>query len=327
MANRRKNTPTTKKSISVSHPRSCTKDINYEEMASPALSPRMALHEGRTGRPTEPRLTDLNAFKHSSLEEKITIQLQEVTKSIQELKSELSSRINDLEEKLGKELKDLKELIDLQEKKFAAMETSFGRRLDEQDNKILELTRINTNLNFELQRIKKQESEKLSNNILLSGSAIPASFPSENLPQTVTGLIKTHTRYPLKESEIVSAERFGKMPEAGSPDNRGILVKLHRKESKVNIMTHTLATKPSGFFVNEQLTREMIDLYREARKLKKDNPSHIAVLYTRDGIIRAKKTKTGRRYDIFTRAELEKFKQDIGLPVQSSVNMMTVEDS
>ena len=65
-------------------------------------------------------------------------------------------------------------------------------------------------------------------------------------------------------------------------------------------MTHILATKPFSFFVNEQLNHEMIDLYSEARKLKKDNPSHIAVLYTRDGIIRAKKTKTGRRYNIFT---------------------------
>ena len=111
--------------------------------------------------------------------------------------------------------------------------------------------RINTNLDLELQQIKKQESEKLSNNLLLSGWAIPAPFLSENLPQIVTGLIKTHTRYPLKESEIISAEGFGKMPEPGSPDNRGILVKLHRKESKVNIMTHILATKTPGFFVNE----------------------------------------------------------------------------
>ena len=49
------------------------------------------------------------------------------------------------------------------------------------------------------------------------------------------------------------------------------------------------------------------------RKLKKEHPNHIAILYTRDGIIRAKKAKTGRRYDIFTRKDLEKFKQDIGL--------------
>ena len=107
MANRRKNTPTTKKSKSVSLPRSCTKDINYDEMESPPLSPCMALHEGRAGGSTQPRLTDLNAFKHSSLEEKITKQHHEVIKPIKELKSELSSGINDLDKKLEKERKDL----------------------------------------------------------------------------------------------------------------------------------------------------------------------------------------------------------------------------
>ena len=34
----------------------------------------------------------------------------------------------------------------------------------------------------------------------------------------------------------------------------------------------------------------------------------------KDGIIRAKKVKTGHRFDITTRSDLEKFKQDIGLP-------------
>ena len=62
------------------------------------------------------------------------------------------------------------------------------------------------------------------------------------------------------------------MPATGSPDNRGILVKFHRKELKVDIVTHTLTTKPPGFFVNEQLTHEMIDLYCKARKLKRTIP-------------------------------------------------------
>ena len=49
------------------------------------------------------------------------------------------------------------------------------------------------------------------------------------------------------------------------------------------------------------------------RRLKKENPNHIAVVYIRDGITRARKARTGCRYDITTPSDLEKFKHDIGL--------------
>ena len=65
--------------------------------------------------------------------------------------------------------------------------------------------------------------------------------------------------------------------------------------------------------MNEYLTWEVKDIYRDMRRLKKEHPAHIAVLYARDGIIRANKAKTGLRYDIITRSDLEKFKLYIGL--------------
>ena len=143
---------------------------------------------------------------------------------------------------------------------------------------------------------------------------IPDPTPSENLPRLVVDLVKYHARYHLSEADILSAERFGKKPAARSPDNRSILVKFHSKETKVNIVTSTVTTKLPGLYVNELLTREVNDIYRDMRRLKKEHPTHIAVLYTRDGIIRAKKAKTGRRYDITTRSDLEKFKHYIALP-------------
>ena len=89
---------------------------------------------------------------------------------------------------------------------------SFSHRLDDQnkkimdqDNKIIELTakldqsmKLSLNLDLELQLTKKHESEKLSNNLVLSGPVISASTPRENLPQTVVDLVKNHTKYQLK---------------------------------------------------------------------------------------------------------------------------------
>ena len=97
---------------------------------------------------------------------------------------------------------------------------------------------------------------------------IPDPTPSENLPRLVVDLVKNHARYHLREADIVSAERFGKKSVAGSPDNRSILVKFHSKETKVNIVTITVTTKPPGLYVNELLMREVNDIYLDMRRLK-----------------------------------------------------------
>ena len=102
---------------------------------------------------------------------------------------------------------------------------------------------------------------------MLSGLEIPDPSLSENPPQLVAGLVKNHARYALNETNILSAERFGRKLEAGSPNNRAILVKFHTKKLKVNVVTATVTAKPPDFYENEYLTREVNDIYRDMRKL------------------------------------------------------------
>ena len=125
------------------------------------------------------------------------------------------------------------------EQKIKDTEISFSHRLDEQEKKYNEISaelatskRNNELLDLELKQLKNQEPEKLSHNLLFSGSMIPVPTLSENLPRLVVDLVKNHTRYHLSEADILSAERFGKKPAAGSPDNRGILVKFHSKDQR-----------------------------------------------------------------------------------------------
>ena len=73
------------------------------------------------------------------------------------------SQISDLQEKLRKDIKDMRDLIDHYEQKIATMENGFSCQLDEQDNKISELSaelviskRNNEILDLELRRIKKE---------------------------------------------------------------------------------------------------------------------------------------------------------------------------
>ena len=111
----------------------------------------------------------------------------------------------------------LNDLIGRYEQKITDMEISFSRQLDEQEKKFSEISaemvtskRSIKLLDLELKQLKKQESEKLSNNLLFSGSLIPIPTLSENLPRLVVDLVKNHTRYHLSEADILSAERFGK---------------------------------------------------------------------------------------------------------------------
>ena len=313
------------------HPRACKNgDVNYCETASPPNSPSQQPSEGsqQSGSPSEGCRSDhtpqlpvwvphfeqrmLQQFHHhqEQLKEQFQIHLKELESKIL---SSIDIKLKELEMQLKKEQSDMKQEY---EEKISHMETNFNHSLELQKNMINGLTASATNLEKELRSMKQNEAEKLSRNLILSGSAIPIASPSENLTKEAAALIKEHTRYNVTESHIASAERLGRKPAQGKEDKRVILVKLHNKELKFDIIKHNLQQRSEGFYISEQLTPEVNDLYREIRKLRKGNRSLIAVLHTYKGIIRAKKSHDGQCYDILTSADLEKFKKDVGIRVE-----------
>ena len=313
-------------------PRGNKGQISYDETASPSDSPSRVSPHTRSCAPTpsckggEGEGDSMSVGLHEtisfamftkwsvSFEEKFFLKLSEVEQS---LKLEFNTKIHELEEKFRREQNDMTRKY---EKKIADVETQFSHRLSEQDDKIRELATELNSRNTELQHMKsemliqrKNNAEKLSQNLVLSGKQIPAASPHEDLTRTAVDIIKSSTKYPIKLEEIISTERFGKIPAVGAEDRRGILVKLHSKQTKEQIVTNNISTRTPDLFINELLTREVSELYRELRKLKRDHSSHIAILHTKDGIIRAKKTRTGRRFDIFTREDLDNFKKAVGI--------------
>ena len=258
------------------------------------------------------------------MEVRITTEMKnKISKLTEELKTEFNTKIIKLDEKLTNKQKDMKREYD---NKISDMQTCFDRNLEEQKNlnkqlasKVEKCNMVNTILDKELYRIKKYEAERLSHNLLLSGPLVSSAIESQDIKQAAINLIAEHTKFPLHldrhATQVSSAETFGRKPKPGSrdPDNRGILLKFHAKETKMEVVSFNLQNRTNGFYINEQLTPEVNDLYREVRKLKKDNPTKIAVLHTRDGIIRVKKTRTGVQNDILTQADLERFKTNIGL--------------
>ena len=94
-------------------------------------------------------------------------------------------------------------------------------------------------------------------------------------------------------ADIVQAQRFGSRPKnQQQSDNRPILIEVKNIEAKRKLVSEVLQKKPSGFYISELLSENMNTLFYRLRKIKRDTKK-IQVLYTKDGIIKARKTTVG----------------------------------
>ena len=109
------------------------------------------------------------------------------------------------------------------------------------------------------------------------------------------------------ESQVIKAERFGRTPIDGEIDNRmKILVELNHVDVKRVIMTELLKRKPRDLYISELLPECTNELFYRLRKIKREQKK-FEVLYTKDGIIKAKKSRQGRIKEILTEQDLNEF--------------------
>ena len=155
------------------------------------------------------------------------------------------------------------------------------------------------------QWIAESEGERHSTKIILSGDIIPPIRDTESPKDVALEIIQQNLHIPAKE-HIISAVRFGPSPTRnGQQPNRKILVELRNIQAKRSIVDAALQVKCQGLFINELLPKKTNELYFEVRKLKKDKK--IQVAYTKDGVIRVKKTREGATRKIYTKRDLEKY--------------------
>ena len=162
-------------------------------------------------------------------------------------------------------------------------------------------------------RLGKIDADKTSNNLILSGRHIPAVAQNEDPVAVAISVLRTHLQYELRQQQVETAYRIGRLPESGSPDKRKIILKLSDKNIKRDLFGAYKTMKVQDLYINEELTPEVNHLYYQLRQLKKMNPSSFDRLFTRDGIIKARKSPTGKMYSIVTQEQLDIFKRDTGL--------------
>ena len=68
-----------------------------------------------------------------------------------------------------------------------------------------------------------------------------------------------------------------------------------------------------GLYMNEELTPEVNSLYYQLRQMRRRDSSVFHRLFTRDGVIKVKKSSTGQMYSIVTEQQFNNYKRDAGL--------------
>ena len=238
----------------------------------------------------------------------------EVSKIEERLMSHLDERFRKQKEEIKSELVDVtKHLVEEQAKRITVIETQCNNHLKEQGEQILILTQEVTALKNIVGTHEKKEAERLSHNLIFSGNTLPRFTEGENAVNVAINLVRNNYNLNVNPQHISSANRMGKPPTDGSQDKRRLIVRLTNKVIKNEIMLTNVKNRIAGLFINEELTKPINELYYRIRKLRKENPDNIKILYTRDGVIKAKKTKEGTLYSISTNQELEDFLHKVGL--------------
>ena len=162
--------------------------------------------------------------------------------------------------------------------------------------------------------VARNEGQRLATNIILAGPSIPRVTEGEQTEDIAKKVISDNLHIPA-ESHIVSAQRFGIRPtEIGHLDKRPILVQVKTIDSKRKLVNEVLKKKPRDFYISELLPENTNNLFFQLRKIKRETRK-IQVLYTKDGVIKARKTNEGRLFEILTENDLNDFLTKAGIKV------------
>ena len=102
----------------------------------------------------------------------------------------------------------------------------------------------------------------------------------------MTQLIKDKINLVFNPADISVAHRLGRKPGQG-PDNRNIVVKLCRMETKQDLLKACSAVKPRNFYKSESLIRKRSTVLYGLRQARKKHPNIIGGCGSQDGKVYA----------------------------------------
>ncbi|XP_069182456.1 GRIP and coiled-coil domain-containing protein 2-like [Procambarus clarkii] len=141
----------------------------------------------------------------------------------------------------------------------------------------------------------EQDQQKLLDSVVVSSQAIPVESEGEKCIEIVQDLLKSELQVTLNKTDIIAPYRVGKTNPTGQ-NQRKIRLKLASQSTKSHLV-QTAASQRKGIYINECLTRKRQHLLYHLRQIRQQNPDAIHQCFVRDGVIKVRKTSTGKHFD------------------------------
>ena len=254
-------------------------------------------------RKVEKRLDEMDE-NYRKAEERIQEKIDDkVCEKINDLKQGL---LNELNSNVTKNVQE--EVLSIKTEMRVELRRDIQKVEDNQNEKNQKFQEENSDLR---QSVNEQEEALYSKKIILCGNAIPEFSEGESPLNIARKVIHDNLRIRV-DGRITNAIRFDPPPtDNGRPPNPKILMEVNTIGTKRHIVDTALQVRSTDLFINELLPKKTNEMFYKLRKLKKERK--IAVLYTKDGVIKVRKTREGTLYKIRTKGDLDIFLQNAEL--------------
>ena len=114
--------------------------------------------------------------------------------------------------------------------------------------------------------------------IIVGSVALAHEMPHENAIEVIVNTLKDQLKININQSDINVAHRLG------NSTRRPIIVKLHSRQKKEDIMNACIKIRPN-LHINESLTPKRRALFKQIWEIRKANRELFQQCYTKDGKI------------------------------------------
>ena len=180
--------------------------------------------------------------------------------------------------------------------------------INQKDQTIVKLQNHVTQLENRIIQLEDQVDEvnqyERRDTIIISGPNLPKEEHNENIVDKTVCSIKDNLHIHIEHKDISVAHRLGTRNTQNM--NRPIIVKLHSRQQKYDIMNACVTVRPN-LYINESLTPKRRSLFKKVWDTRKQHRELFQQCYTHDGKIYVKLRVSTQKHVITNDATLASF--------------------
>lgn len=179
---------------------------------------------------------------------------------------------------------------------------------DSKDQKIAKLEmKVNTleqkvyDLENQIDNVNQYERR---DTIIVSGPSLPREIHDENSAEVVVKAVRDNLKINIQPTDINVAHRL--VNKVRPNTNNPIIVKLHSRQKKEEIIGACITMKPN-IFINESLTPKRLALFKTIWNIRRENRQLFQQCYTKDGKIYIKLRCSNQKHIVTNEQTLNSF--------------------